>query len=203
MNNKVIAIIGLAAAIAVSSGVIAITSDNSKQNNKADSTSAATSAYIDTSADFPAEIDDSSVPVIDFTEDGDIPAEIETQANDLPTGSDSTVEPSVPFEDQIISDTMTVKFVVDHSTGAEASPRVVFGEAYTYCYAAFDSGKSFEICLDPASGAIRTGTYQIYGDIIAVEYDDGVASEYDILTDEEGNITHIIVNYGDYNVYFG
>lgn len=201
MNNKVIAIIGLAAAIAVSSGVVAITSDNVKQNKQADKTSAATSAYTDPIEDTPDDVIEGSTQIVDFTEG--IPEETETEANAAPTGSDSTVEPSVPFEEQIISETMTVKFIVDHSTGAEASPRVVFGEGYTYCYAAFDSDKSFEMCLDPASGAIRRGTYQIYDDIIAVEYDDGVASEYDILTDEYGNITHIIVNYGDYNVYFG
>ena len=79
----------------------------------------------------------------------------------------------------------------------------MFGEDYKYCYAAFDADKTFEMCLDPTAGTIRKGTYEIYGNVVSVVYEDGSGSEYDILTDESGNITHVIVNYGDYAVYFG
>ncbi len=206
MNYKVIAIVGLAAVLAVSGGVIAATSsDNENQSKSADTSSSAAEVDSSTSDD---GADEYSVPE-DYIEASDTISDLpepeaETEeTNAIPTSYDGTVEPSVPYEEQLISASMTVKFVVDHSTGAEAPPRVVFGEGYSYCYAAFDSDGTFEMCIDPASGAIRTGTYRLYDNIVAVQYSDGVASEYDILTDEYGNITHIIVNYGDYDVYFG
>ena len=76
------------------------------------------------------------------------------------------------------------------------------GEDYAVCYLVFSEKKTFEMCLDPASGSIRTGTYEIYDDVVSVSFDDGGGSEYDLLFDEDGNITHVIVNYGDYDVYF-
>ncbi len=214
MNKKVIAIIGMAIVIAVSGGVIALNSGKNDSGKKDDRSSSAVSDNADNGAvddeqksnDEPV-CGDLDVATVDDTAAADdaseeIPADPTEQA--VPTTYDGTVEPSVPFDDQIISQTMHVKFVVDNSTGAEASPRVVFGKDYSLCYIAFSPNKSFEMCLDPVSETTRTGTYQIVGDIVSVVYDDdGSGSEYDILVDEEGNITHVIVNYGDYSVYFG
>ncbi len=203
MNPKVIAIVGLSVALAVSGGVIAATSNASKPIKRANTAPTVVADTVDDPTDgyydngweesFPAED-----PVTDITEY--IPND---EGDSVPTGYEDHAEPSVPYEEQLITAAMSVQYVVDHSTGAETSPRVVFGESYSYCYASFDSDKRFEMCLDPASGMIRKGTYAIYGDVVSITYDDGTGSEYDILTDEDGNITHIIVSYGDYDVYFG
>lgn len=211
MNKKVLAIVGLAIIIAVSGGVIALNSGN---GNTKDNTSAASSAVSDNDPD----TGDNSGEEIDHPDDSsseDFPVDETTGESSSDENDDEketeaaaptsfgTVEPSVPFEEQIISQTMYVKFVVDNSTGAETSARVVFGADFESCYIAFSPEKTFEMCIDPTSGATRTGTYQIVGDLVSVTYDDGTGSEYDILVDEAGNITHVIVNYGDYNVYFG
>lgn len=212
MNKKVIAIIGLAIVIAVSGGAIALNAGNKDSGKKSADSSSAVSDANDAAADNDQDVNDvpdedlKDVPDEDDTEaagaSDEIPQDPTAQA--APTSYDGTVEPSVPFDDQIISQTMHVKFVVDNSTGAEASPRVVLGKDFSLCYIAFSPNKTFEMCLDPVSESTRTGTYQIVGGVVSVVYDDdGSGSEYDILVDEEGNITHVIVNYGDYSVYFG
>lgn len=211
MNKKVLVIVGLALIIAVSGGVIALNAGNSDNTKKsADSSSAVsgTNDGVDESSQQDQEPDDSDTKAdvgdetaAEDTSD-DFPKDEATQAV-VPTTYAGTVEPSVPFDDQIISQTLHVKFVVDNSTGAEESARVVFGKDYELCYIAFSPNKTFEMCVDPASGATRTGSYQIVGDVVSVTYDDGTGSEFDILVDEAGNITHVITNYGDYSVYFG
>ena len=205
MSKKVIAIVALAAAIAVSSGVIAFTGSNQKNNPSTAPTSATASVdngSVDTDDSSDAEIlDPPELDPSDFVEET-YPEE-EMTAPELPTSYDESIEPSVPYEEQIISTTMSIKYVVDHSTGAETSPRVAFGKDYNYCYAAFSSDKSFEMCVDPSSGMILHGTYAIYGNVVSVQYDNGLGAEYDILNDENGDITHIIVSHGDYDIYFG
>ena len=207
MNHKVLAIIGLAIILAASGGVVAATSGNQKPADKTDKPAAA-DGYDDTDeydADFNADTDPEEVISDDGAEDVTVFEDVDEQSdatNAAPTSYDGTVEPSVPYEEQRVTATLSIQFVVDHSTGAETSARVVFGESYQYCYAAFDADKHFEICLEPASGKVRKGTYRIYNNVVAVEYDDGVGSEYEILNDENGNLTHVIVNYGDYDVYF-
>ena len=208
MNHKVLAIIGLSLTLAISGGVVAATSENVKNKplpvrpTTSETTVSQNNGEIsgNGNADDPADgidaTDENGFPIEEITEP-------ETEPEELPTGYDGDVEPSESFEEQLISASMTVKYVVDHTTGAQTSPRVVFGEYYTYCYAAFSEDKRFEICLDPTSGELRKGSYTIYGNIVSVVYDDGVGSEYELLTDEEGNITHVIVNYGNYDVYFG
>ena len=214
----------MAVLIAGSGGVIALTAGNSDKANKADSSSAVVTeavedenedASYDDSADDAEDYDadESGVAESDLGEESnegqdatqaqaETTGETSAEAGTVPTSYDGTVTPSVPVTDQIISGSMSVQFVVDHSTGAEASPRVVFGEDYAVCYLVFSEKKTFEMCLDPASGSIRTGTYEIYDDVVSVSFDDGGGSEYDLLFDEDGNITHVIVNYGDYDVYF-
>ena len=208
MNHKVIAIVALSAALAISGGVVAATSENIKTKP-----STAKPTIVETA---PADVDGTQNgegnyvdpdDTVDMTDENGLPVtepeEQPTEPLELPTDYESEVEPSESYEKQLITASMTVKYVVDHSTGAQVSPRVVFGAAYTYCFAAFNEDGSFEICLDPTSGAIRKGTYAIYGKVVSVVYSDGVGSEYELLTDETGKITHIIVNYGDYDVYFG
>ena len=199
MNKKIIAVIVMAVIIAGSGGVIALTAGNS-DNKKASSSVSSTENAADSSAvegDDTSTVDDSmpddgSAVQTESAEDG-TDADV-TEAASAAAATEGNTEPSAPHEGQSISGTMSIQFVVDHSTGAETSPRVVFGANYAYCYIAFSDDKTFEMCIDPASGAIRKGTYQVY--------DDGVGSEYDILFDDAGNISHVIVNYGDYDVYF-
>ena len=195
MNKKILVIIGLAAAIAVSGGVIAVTTADSGHEKTRD-TSGSESSYVQTDDSSTDDTDDSqpdaSVPVI----------EDETE-HVLPTRQSETVVPSVPFEEQLISAEFTVQYALDHVTGDEVSPRVVFGASYGSCYAWFGDDGRFELCLDPSSGTVRSGDYHIVGNVVSVEYDSGAGAEYDIITDNEGNITYLIVNYGDYDVYFG
>lgn len=208
MSKKVLAIVALAAVIAVSSGVIAFTGGSKKPNQA--NTDATTTSAVDNGSGNPADPDDPSeeeiidLPELDPSDFEDETYSVEeSQAPELPTSYPESVEPSVPYEEQIISATMSIKYVVDHSTGAETSPRVAFGKDYNYCYAAFNSDKSFEMCVDPSSGAILHGTYAIYGNVVSVEYDNGLGAEYDIISNEDGEITHVIVSHGDYDIYFG
>lgn len=211
MNKRVLVIVGLALVIAISGGVVALNAGNNTEKNKSNASSA-TSSEVDNGGNSQDEQDnapdnESSDPLVDeaTTDETNTDADFteETQEVQAPTTFDGTVEPSVPYDEQIISDTMNVRFVVDNRTGAEASPRVVFGADYESCYIAFSPNKTFEMCIDPTSGTTRSGQYEIFNDIVSVTYDDGTGSEFDILVDEAGNITHVIVNYGDYSVYFG
>ena len=208
MNKKIIAVIVMAVIIAGSGGVIALTAGNNSDNKKASSSVSSTESAADSSAaegDDTSTVDDSmpddsSAVQTESPEDG-TDADV-TEAASAAAATEGNTESAAPHEGQSISGTMSIQFVVDHSTGAEASPRVAFGANYAYCYIAFSDDKTFEMCIDPASGAIRKGTYQVYDDVVSVVYDDGVGSEYDILYDDAGNISHVIVNYGDYDVYF-
>lgn len=211
MNKRVLVIVGLALVIAISGGVVALNAGNNTEKNKSNASSA-TSSEVDNGGDSQDEQDnapdnESSDPLVDeaTTDETNTDADFteETQEVQAPTTFDGTVEPSVPYDEQIISDTMNVRFVVDNRTGAEVSPRVVFGADYESCYIAFSPNKTFEMCIDPTSGTTRSGQYEFFNDIVSVTYDDGTGSEFDILVDEVGNITHVIVNYGDYSVYFG
>ncbi len=163
MNKRVLVIVGLALIIAVSGGVVALNSGNSNDKNKADASSS-TASEVDSgsgSQDTQDSTPDngSTEPFVDETIDVETNTDAdfteETQAVQTPTTYDGTVEPSVPYDEQIISDTMSVKFVVDNRTGSEASPRVVFGADYESCYIAFSPNKTFEMCIDPTSVILR------------------------------------------------
>lgn len=231
MSKKILVIVGMALILGVSGGVIAVSSDkHPAQSNSAET--AAPEAYIEYDEDTPDEdIIEDETPDSDVVDDADNEADpedssVEEDAEDSdPTEEggdeeDASEEPAdeadadategevtdetyAPGEDRSIAASMSIQYVVDHSTGAQESPRVAFGESYRYCYASFNADRSFEMCVDPSSGVVRRGTYEIYGDIMSVEYSDGGGSEYEMLTDDSGNITHIIVNYGDYDIYFG
>ena len=108
------------------------------------------------------------------------------------------------YADDLVSTTSyNISRIIDHTNGDECTPREVFGKFYYYCYLSFKSDGTFELCLNPSSGEIETGTYRIYDDVLSIEYADGTGTEYTIISDNEGGIDCIIVNYGDYDVYFG
>lgn len=194
MNKKALVIIALAAVIALSCGIIAVTTANSDRNKKADA------------SDTPASSTENAHDPDDQTQDPQSDpsgGSADITEHVLPTRGDETIVPSVPFEEQLISAEFKVQDACDHVTGEAVSPRVVLGESHSYCYVRFGDDGRFEMCLDPSSGTVQSGNYHIYGSVVSVEYDNGVGSEYDIITDESGSITCLIVNYGDYDIYFG
>ena len=213
MSKKLLVIVGLAIAIAVSGGVVAL---NSGSSGSSGASSLTEESGVDDHGDEVLEddaVDESSDEAVDEESDVDSDTDAEpdleeasesaSSSSPAPVSADATVEPSVPIEEQILAKSLSIQFVVDHSTGVEASPRVVFGESCDVCYITFFDDQTFEMCIDPASGSTQTGTYRIIGDLVSVTYLDGKSSDYTILADESGNLTHVIVNYGDYDVYFG
>lgn len=106
--------------------------------------------------------------------------------------------------DDIVTTNFTISRVYDHTLNKDVSPRVVFGSGYNpnENYIIFDSSGKFEIYLSGYFNNKKTGTFTQYDDIIYVEYTDSTAAEYDIEYNESGVISYIIVNYGDYDIYF-
>jgi len=192
MNKKIIAIVGIAGAIALSGGIWAASGAPplfKSDKSDASSTSSKTDDAVNTDDSVPDDVSGSDID------------EPTVPENTILSAQTPTVEPSVSYGEQLTAQRMTVEFAVDHTNGEQVSPRVVFGESYTDCFAEFNADGSFSMCINPSAGIIRTGTYQIYGDTVSVEYDD-VGSEYKILTDAYGTIEYLIVNNGDYDVYF-
>ncbi len=106
--------------------------------------------------------------------------------------------------DDVVYSTFVISRVVDHTNGQEVQPRVVFGSGYKEgdSYIKFDTKGHFEMFFSGYFNKVKTGTYAEHNDIIYVVYDNGSAAEYDIQYNEDGIITYIKVNYGDYDVYF-
>lgn len=94
--------------------------------------------------------------------------------------------------------------IVDHTTGEEVQGRVVFGKGFKpdENYIKFNADGYFEIYLSGYLDQVATGKYTKYDDIIYVEFEDGKAAEYDVEYTENGIISYIMVNYGDYDIYF-
>ena len=191
MNKKVVVIAGLAAAIALSGGVIALVGGDSKNTGPTEPTtvynSSAENNYIDD----------------DVTDDATEAAA--TEPDEEPATEQPVAEPSDDGADEDIlsGSSYSVVRVVDHTVDSEVTPREVFGKMYGSCYLSFQDGGRFSMMLNPSSGEVREGSYKLYGDVISVEYDNGSGSEFDVLTDDSGNIESIRVTYGDYDVYFG
>lgn len=106
-------------------------------------------------------------------------------------------------EDVIYSE-FSISKIVDHATGEEVSPRVVFGYGYKdgESYIKFDSTGTFELYFSGYFNTTTKGTFSEHENIIYVEYDDGSAAEYDIKYNDSGIISYIKVNHGDYDIYF-
>lgn len=124
---------------------------------------------------------------------------------------DSEDDDFVPSDEQlsdntadIVTTNFTISRVVDHTINKEVNPRVVFGSGYNpnENYIKFDSSGNFEIYLSGYFNNTKTGKFTQYDDVIYVEYTDSTAAEYDIEYNENGVIRYIIVNYGDYDIYF-
>lgn len=106
-------------------------------------------------------------------------------------------------EDVIYSE-FSISKIVDHTTGEEVSPRVVFGYGYKdgESYLKFDSKGTFELYFSGYFNTTTKGTFSEHDNIIYVEYDDGSAAEYDIKYNDSGIISYVKVNHGDYDIYF-
>ena len=102
---------------------------------------------------------------------------------------------------QIRSSRFTVKSVTDGKTDETLSPRVVLGSSYSEYYLSFDDKSGFELYLS-SLGEIREGSYEVYDSVISVTYSDGKGAEFKIQRDDSGNLSGIIVTYGEYNVLF-
>ena len=134
----------------------------------------------------------------------DTPKNEETQSDDnsgefVPSDSDLADNTA-----DIATTNFTIGRIVDHTTGEEVQGRVVFGSGFNHAdnYIKFNQEGYFEIYLTGYLDEVTKGTYTEYDDIIYVEFEDGTAAEYDVKYTDSGIISHIMVNYGDYDVYF-
>lgn len=182
MSKKVLAILGLAAVIALSAGVIGIVGNSGDKEKDID----------------PTVADFTEAPV-ETTEAPTSPTEAPTQPATLGGGDSLGYGKSL-----IAAGKLRIVRVVDHSTGSETTAREVFGRYYTECFLTFPSDSRFQLCINPTSGDVITGSYKIYGSVISAQYSSGTGSEFNVkLKDGSATIDYIIVNYGNYDVYFG
>ncbi len=106
--------------------------------------------------------------------------------------------------DEVTSTNFSIEKIVDHTTGEQVQPRVVFGSGFNINdnYIRFDTDYNFELYISGYLNSTTKGTFTQYDDIIYVEYEDGTSAEYDVTYTDDGVISHIVVNYGDYDIYF-
>lgn len=201
MTKKWLAVVGLAAVIAVSGGVIAITGNQSHSGGTEPSVPAI--SYTDDQQDDTDDnVDTDDVTEVSDETEADDPVTA-TEKDDKKEDNDPVVSDVNGYSDDLITTTsFSIARIIDHTDGSECTPREVFGKLYYYCYLSFKSNGEFELCINPSSGDILTGEYCLYDDVISIEYADGTGSEYTIISDNEGGVDYIIVNYGDYDVYF-
>ena len=201
MNKKALVIVGLAGIVALSTGVITyIGTQNSRGSDKALVESTEQPAYaeytdIDTTL---TDVDPEDLPT-------DAEADTASEVEDKTEESTDAVNTDIHGYTNVISSagTYRIRRVFDHTNGNEVTAREVFGQLYSYCSLSFDADGHFDLCISPTSGEIRRGSYKIFDDVISVTYDDGKGAEFGIITDTPGEIGFILVNYGDYDVYFG
>ena len=126
-------------------------------------------------------------------------------------GSDDDVDDFVPSDEYLEDNADDVIFcdfkicrIVDHTTSEEVKGRVVFGSGFNEAdsYIKFDNDGNFEMFLSDYLNKTKRGNFTEHDSLIYVEYEDGTAAEYDIVYNDEGIISYIIVNYGDYDIYF-
>lgn len=130
--------------------------------------------------------------------------EEETQETEEATGyipSDSDLADNTA---EIATTNFSIGRIVDHTSGEEVQGRVVFGKGFNQSenYIKFNENGYFEIHLTGYLDEAAKGKYTEYDDIIYVEFEDGKAAEYDVEYTDSGLISYIMVNYGDYDIYF-
>lgn len=131
----------------------------------------------------------------------DAQTEDSTQQNSDFVPSDSNLSDNTA---EVSTTNFTIERIVDHTTNEEVGGRVVFGKSFNKDenYIKFDSKNNFEINLSGYLDKPTKGTYTVQDNVIFVEFEDGKAAEYDVKYTDNGVISFIIVNYGDYDIYF-
>lgn len=160
--------------------------------SQATEATAATEVYLDESL----EDEDYVVEESDETE----AAAFDDDDNDFVPSDDSLANNT----DDITTTKFTIERVYDLSTKQDVQPRVVFGSGFRASdnYIKFDSQGNFEMYVSGYLSETTVGSYEEFSDFIYVEFEDGTAAEYDIEYDDSGVISYIIVDYGDYEIYF-
>ena len=173
-------------------GVYFYTQGDFPLHNKQEATSAIVSEqYLD-------EDESSESYIVDTPEVEETKA---TESVDDYTPSDEDISDNTA---EVVTTNFTIGRIVDHTTNEEVQGRVVFGKSYNHSenYIKFSRDGYFEIYLTGYLDKVTKGTYTEYDDIIYVEFEDGTAAEYDVEYTENGVISYIMVNYGDYDIYF-
>lgn len=205
MNKKALIIIGLAVVIAASGGGLLLANGSHPRGADADPI-ASESIFADATS---GDVEQTQAGTEDVQDtEPDAATEMTEAQTDEPTEPDKTPTDAGGSDDEpvVTSDNISGRFtilkVVDHTTGSTQQPRVVLGNYYNDCYLSFEPTGKFELYLNTASGVAEGGTYHIYDNIISVLYDSGIGAEYTLFTSANGSVDYIIVNYGDYDIYF-
>ena len=208
MTKKALIIVGLAAVLAASTGVVFATNSNTHQRG-ADgdpeiAVTGSTSSAADPSGDDnysvestlnSSDIDDTSY-IEETTASADITQSDVTEQNQTSDDGDSSfqVAPSASY---------SIVRVIERESGEEQSPQLVFGKYFSSCYLTLYNDCTAEICLSPSTGKSEKGTYSIYGNTMYVDFGDDRMAEYSVVFGDNSSISYIIVGSGEYDVYFG
>lgn len=197
MSKKALIIVGLAAVMAASAGIVLSSGGNSHpRSTDGDPAASAQSSSIAASDDLsdggPGQDHESSNIVESIAV---VYGEISSVNSDA-TGSIDNDKAHVPTA------TYSIKRVVERNSGDEISPQLVFGKYYGGCYLNLYSDSTAEICLNPSTGISEKGSYTIAESTISIDFGKDRAAEYSIVYGEN-RIENIIVVSGEYDVYFG
>ena len=204
MTKKTLVIVGLAAIVAASTGVAFASGNVNKLFSGTDGFAVNPTAATETVVDN------------DASDNGNIAS---GDSSDIGSDVSGSVAPSASNDDDIeivlddhhddeeitadLSESYTVKRVLDRESGEELSPQVALGKAYSECYLNTYTDGSIKLCLNPASGESRTGVYSIYNDMIYADFGDDRTEKYFIIYSDDNTVESIIVTYGAFDVYFG
>ena len=178
MKNKAVIIIAVIVFIAVGVTVAVLLSNQPSVDGSSDSAvESASSADTDTTGD---------VTNADIGQAGDTHEPIVVSDTD-------TVLPDV---------TLSIRKIVQKDSYEEVAPRVVFGEAYKECYLKL-SGDTVELCLNPYTGELDTGTYTYENGVMQVSLGYDRSKECQVILSDDGLLQYIVVEHDGYDCYFG
>ena len=197
MSKKALIIVGLAAVIAASAGIVLSSGGNSHprstDGDPAASTQSSSIAASDIFSDDASGQDYEASNTVESI--AVVSGEISSVNSDY-TGSIDNDKAHVPTA------TYSIKRVVEHNSGDDVSPQLVFGKYFGGCYLTLYSDSTAEICLNPSTGTSEKGSYSISDSVMSIDFGKDRAAEYNIVYGDNG-IENIIVGSGEYDVYFG
>lgn len=197
MSKKALIIVGLAAVIAASAGIVLSSGGNSHprstDGDPAASTQSSSIAASDIFSDDASGQDYEASNTVESI--AVVSGEISSVNSDY-TGSIDNDKAHVPTA------TYSIRRVVEHNSGDDVSPQLVFGKYFGGCYLTLYSDSTAEICLNPSTGISEKGSYTIADSTISIDFGKDRAAEYNIVYSDNG-IENIIVGSGEYDVYFG